>query len=148
MNFRHHWQGETIATTMSFTTGLLPPLFWAVRLGRGRPVCTRCFLALGAIEPLSEIAHRGLKSFHFPLQSRFTLHKPSMLGAPVVRFPLELDIGLLCRHHRLLGEGVVCVVLSGAKAEVEINCGWVCFMRDVIPDCSEKYRGVLKGGMG
>src|SRR5215471_10337693 len=105
MPFRHHWQGATIATTMSLTTGLLPPLFWAVRLGRGRPVCTRCLLALGAIEPLLKIANRGLKRFHFPLQGRFPRHKLTMLGAPVVRFPLELDIGLLCQHPRLLGEG-------------------------------------------
>src|SRR5262252_9817300 len=68
MHFRHHRQGETIATTMSLTTGLLPPLFWAVHLGRGRPVWTRCFLALGALEPLSEIADRGLQRCHFSLQ--------------------------------------------------------------------------------
>src|SRR5438067_6693862 len=41
MHFRHHRQGETIATTMSLTAGLLPPILGAVRLGRGRPVCTR-----------------------------------------------------------------------------------------------------------
>src|SRR5437899_812990 len=28
-----------------------------------------------------------------------------MLGSPVVRFPLEFDIGLLRQHHRLLGKG-------------------------------------------
>src|SRR5262245_14776475 len=90
---------------MSLTAGLLPPMFWAVHLGRGRSVCTRGFLALGTIEPLSEIAHHGLQRCHFSLQGRFTLHKPSMLGSPVVRFPLECDIGLLRQHHRLLGEG-------------------------------------------
>src|SRR5215475_10400880 len=41
MHFRHHRQGQTIATTMSLTAGLLPPIFWTVRLVRGRPVCTR-----------------------------------------------------------------------------------------------------------
>src|SRR5215468_6979370 len=90
---------------MSLTTGLLPPIFGAVHLGRGRSVCTRCFLALGTIEPLSEIADRGLQRCHFSLQGRFTLHKPRMLGSPVVRFPLECNIGLLRQHHRLLGKG-------------------------------------------
>src|SRR5512138_2047538 len=105
MNFRHPRQGETIATTMSLTAGLLPPIFWVVHLGRGCSVSTRCFLALGTIEPLSEIANRGLQRCHFPLQGRFTLHKSSMLGSPAVCFPLECARGLLRQHHRLLGEG-------------------------------------------
>src|SRR5512145_820944 len=41
---RHYRQGAPIATTMSLTAGLLSPMFWAVHLGRGRSVCTRCFL--------------------------------------------------------------------------------------------------------
>src|SRR5215472_6373494 len=151
MHFHHHRQGATIATTMSLNTGLLPPLFWAVRLGRGRPVCTRCFLALGAIEPLLEIANRGLQRFHFPLQGRFTLHKLTMLGAPVVRFPLELDIGLLCQHHRLLGEG------GGVRRSVRRQGGrreqlWLrlfhegCYTRLLRkrPWCSERREGLTE----
>src|SRR6266581_1980763 len=48
---------------------------------------------------------RGLASFDFHLQGRFPFHKPRVLCPPVVRLPLELDIGLLRQHHGLLGKG-------------------------------------------
>ena len=41
---------------------------------------------------------------------------------------------------------MVFVALSGAKAEVDINWGWVGFMKYVIADCSEKYLSFLKEG--
>src|SRR5262249_39615404 len=82
---------------------------------------------------------------------RFTLHKSGMLGAPVVRFPLELNIGLLRQHHRLLGEG------GGVRRIVRRQGGgreqwWLglfhegCYTRllQKIPWCSERWDGLTE----
>ena len=61
--------------------------------------------ALGAVQALVQVADRGLQRFHFRLQGRFPLYKPLVLPPPVVRLPLELDIGLLRQDDRLLGKG-------------------------------------------
>src|SRR6266571_563378 len=74
---------------------------------RGLPstVRTRRFFAFGAVQPLGQVADDALECFHFHLQGRFPFHKPRVLCPPVVRLPLELDIGLLRQHHGLLGKG-------------------------------------------
>src|SRR5216684_6609606 len=105
MHFHHHWQGGTITTAMSPTPRLLPPLAGTGRLGRASPVGPRRLLALGAVQPLGQVADGGPERFHFRLQGRFPLHKPRVLRPPVVRLPRELDVGLLRQHHGLLGKG-------------------------------------------
>src|SRR6266849_3678925 len=105
MHFHHHWQGGTITTAMSLTPRLLSPLAGTGRLRRASPVGPRRLLALGAVQPLGQVADGGLERFHFRLQGRFPLHKPRVLRPPVVRLPRELDVGLLRQHHCLLGKG-------------------------------------------
>jgi hypothetical protein len=75
------------------------------RLGLIHTIRACRFLALGAVQALVQVADRSLQRFHFRLQSRFPLDKPLMLPSPVVRLPLELDIGLLRQDNRLLGKG-------------------------------------------
>src|SRR6266702_8576622 len=80
-------------------------------------------LALGAVQTLVEVADRGLKRFHLRLQGRFALHKPRVLRLPVMRLPLELDVGLLREHHTLLRKrgGVVAVARLQIRDGVDIG---------------------------
>src|SRR5882724_1656878 len=105
MHFRHDRQGGAITAAMPRTPGLLPPLARIGQCGRPRTVRTRRFFAFGAVEPLGQVADGALEGFHVSLQGRFPFHKPRVLGPPVVRLPLELNIVLLRQHHCLLGKG-------------------------------------------
>jgi len=87
-----------------------------------RTVRTRRLFAFGAVEPLGQVADGALEGFHVSLQGRFPFHKPRVLGPPVVRLPLELNIVLL-RHTTVCWEkGVACLALAGANSEAEMNC--------------------------
>src|SRR5713101_1852992 len=90
---------------MALATRLLPPIAGTGWFELPGSVTPRSFLALGAVEALVQVADRGLKRFHLRLQGRFALHQPRVLRPPVVRLPLELDIGLLRQHHGLLRKG-------------------------------------------
>jgi hypothetical protein len=105
MHFRHDKQGRTVTAAMALTARLLPPMARTRRRGRIRIIRTCRFLALGAVQALAQVTDRGLQRFHFRLQGHFPLDKPRMLPPPVVRLPLELDIGLLRQDDRLLGKG-------------------------------------------
>src|SRR5712691_10481993 len=123
MHFHHHWQGGTITTAMSPTPRLLPPLAGTGRLGRASPVGPRRLLALGAVQPLGQVADGGLERFHFRLQGRFPLHKPRVLRPPVVRLPRELDVGLLRQHHGLLGKGSGVVAVTRRQIRDGVDIG-------------------------
>ena len=90
---------------MTRAARLLPPMARTRRLGRIHIIRTCRFLALGAVQALTQVPDRGLQRFHFRLQGRFPLYKALMLLPPVVRLPLELDLGLLRQDDRLLGKG-------------------------------------------
>src|SRR5262249_41616350 len=94
-----------ITAAMALAARLLPPISGTRWFALPGSVVTRSSLALGAVEALIQVADRGLKRCHLPLQGRFAFQQPRVLRPPVVRLPLELDIGLLGQHHCLLGKG-------------------------------------------
>src|SRR5215475_2210381 len=87
---------------MALAARLLSPIAGTRWCARPGSVATRSFLALGAVEALGQVADRGLKRFYLRLQGRFALQEPRVLRPPVVRLPLELNIGLLRQYHALL----------------------------------------------
>src|SRR5215475_3038421 len=134
---------------MALAARLLSPIAGTRWWARPGSVAPRSLLALGAVEALGQVADRGLKRFHLRLQGRFALQEPRVLCTPVVRLPLELDIGLLRQHHCLLREG------GGARRTVRRHGGgrgqlWLslfhegCYTRLLrkIPWCSERRDGL------
>src|SRR6266571_2524830 len=123
MHFGYHQQGQTLTATMPLATGLLPPMARTRRLGRHGIIWACRFLALGAVQPLGQVADRGLKRCHFCRQGRFALDRPRVLRLPVIRLPRELDIGLLRQYHTLLSKrgGVVAVARRQIRDEVHIG---------------------------
>lgn len=103
-DFFHYWEWGTVPAAVPWPARLLPPLSGAGRLGLPRTVGACRFFTLGAVQALLQVADRGLTSRDVRLQGCFSLHQPLVLCPPVVRLPFELDIGLFCQHHRLLGK--------------------------------------------
>src|SRR6266581_1508575 len=123
MHFGYDQQGGTITAAVTLTARLLPPRAGTGRLGTASMVRTCGLLALGAVQTLVEVADRGLKRFHLRLQGHFALHKPRVLRLPVIRLPLELDIGLLCQHHALLGKGSGVVAVTRRQIRDGVDIG-------------------------
>src|SRR5688572_21232511 len=105
MYFHHHGQKGTITAAVSLRTKLLSPLSGIGRIRLAKSLGTGGFLALFPVEALGEVAYLSFKPFHLRLQGRFALYQARVLGPPVVGFPLECDIVLLCQHDGLFGEG-------------------------------------------
>ena len=82
----------------------------------GLPICSR------AVQALAQGMDRGLQRFTsaFRAASRSTRR---MSPPPVVRLPLELDIGLLRQDDRLLGKGRGTTLVPGASSEVDLTWG-------------------------
>src|SRR5437764_6855166 len=99
VHFHHHRQRGTITAAVSRCARLLAPLARLDLIDRTERLGSSGLLAFRPIETLGEIAYLRFKGFYLRLQRRFALHQASVLGPPVVRFPLECDIVLLCQHH-------------------------------------------------
>ena len=88
-------EGGTGPATVPWTAGLLAALTGAG--GRG-VVCLGGARRLFAFRPLQallgEVTDRGLLGVNLRLQGRFPFHQLLVLRSPVVRLPLQFDIGL------------------------------------------------------
>src|SRR5262249_38228819 len=93
--FRHDRQGGAITAAMPRTAGLLPPLAGIGQCGLHSTVRTRRFFAFGAVKPLGQVGDGAVQGSLSPLRGLFPSHNPRVWDPPVVRLPLELDIGLL-----------------------------------------------------
>ena len=140
MNFRHHRQSGPLTAAMALTTGLLAPLAGTRWLGRTHMLGTCALLTFFAVQALLEISDGGLMGSYFCLQSGFALEKPLIESLPVIGLPLELDMGLLGQHHRLLGKrgGVAAVDWRSLGSGVELGDGafhelrYTRFLRNVL----------------
>src|SRR6266446_807087 len=92
MDFGHHQQSRTVTAPMALAARLLTPRARTRWLGRIRSLRTCRFLALGAVETLSEVADRRFKGCYLGSQSRFALQRSRVLRLPVIRLPRELDV--------------------------------------------------------
>jgi hypothetical protein len=63
-------------------------------LGFASRIETRRFFAFRPVQALGEVTDRGLLGFDFRLQGHFPFHQLLVLRSPVVRLPLQFDIGL------------------------------------------------------
>ena len=125
MHFRHHWQSGSVTAAMALPTGLLASLAGTERLGLPHTLGTCGLLALLAVQALLQVADGSLMGGHLRLQSGFALEKLFVLRLPIVRLPLEFDIGLLGQDHRLLRKrgGAIAVHWRSLKSGVELGAG-------------------------
>jgi len=84
----------TGTATVPRTAGLLSALTGAHGWGFANLIGTRRFFAFRPVQALGEVTDRGLIGFDFRLQGHFPFRQLFVLHSPVIRLPLQFDIGL------------------------------------------------------
>jgi hypothetical protein len=100
-HFFDHWQLRPRGPVMAETGRLLPT---SPRTGCLRQLFLHPLFALLAVEPVGQIADLCSLGLDFLPEGRLARRYPFVLGFPVVRCPLEVDVFLLRQHHRLLSK--------------------------------------------